>query len=111
MDDFITIGLISAATPKTIPILAIFEPTALPMARPGLLSKAAKVDTIISGIEVPKPRTTTPIIRGEIARWFDTLAAPSTKMSELQTRRAKPINKTMLGRSNVVVIIAVYLNV
>jgi hypothetical protein len=57
-------------------------------------------------MEVPKPRTTTPITSGEMFKWVAVLAAPSIKISELHTSKAKPISKSRLGRiSDVIVII------
>lgn len=85
-------------------MLAMFEPMTLPTAKPGLLSIDAKIETSTSGAEVPKPKTTTPIIRGEMFKWVAVLAAPSMKMSELQTRRASPTSNTKLGKMSVIVI-------
>ena len=49
-------------------MLAILEPMALPMARPGELSNAAMVDTSISGAEVPKATIVRPISIGDMPK-------------------------------------------
>jgi len=43
----------------------IFDPTALPKARPPFPSRAAISDTIISGAEVPKPIMKMPMRMGD----------------------------------------------
>ncbi len=101
-EDLTTIGEIIAATPNTRAIFAMFEPITLPIAKPGLLSTEARIATKISGADVPNPKTTTPIIKGEIDKCFETLAAPSIKRSELQTSKIKPIIKRAEGSKRVV---------
>ena len=55
-----------AVIPRISPILAIFEPIALPIAKSILFCQAASIPTMISGAEVAKPTITRPIIRGGI---------------------------------------------
>jgi len=86
----IGIGETSAVAPNTNAILAILEPMALPMARPGAPSNAAIVETNISGAEVPKATMVRPISIGDIPKWPAVAEAPSTKRSALQMSKPKP---------------------
>src|SRR5690625_3013974 len=52
----------SADKPSTSPMLAMLEPTTLPMAREGRLLNEASAETTISGAEVPKPMMVSPIM-------------------------------------------------
>jgi hypothetical protein len=64
----IGMGAIKAVTPNIKPMLAIFDPSALPIAISGVSSKTAMMDTRISGADVPNPITAMPIMRGEIPK-------------------------------------------
>lgn len=94
-------GAMMAATPRTRAMLVMLEPMTLPMANPGLPSIEARVETIISGMDVPNPKTTTPMMRGETLKCREVLAAPSIKTSELQTRRVNPIIRPIVGNKSV----------
>jgi len=50
-------GASRATVPRIRAMLAMFEPSALPIARPGLPSRLDSVAMNISGEEVPKPTT------------------------------------------------------
>ena len=87
-------GLISAVMPSISAILVMFEPTALPNARPGLFWKAASVEISISGAELPKPIITNPINSGGKPRCAAVAAAPSMNQSALNTSNIKPVVNT-----------------
>ena len=82
---------ISAVTPSTKAILAIFEPMALPTPIAGMPFNAASAETIISGADVPKATTVRPIIMGVMPTCFATEALPLTNKLALQTRPIKPM--------------------
>ena len=107
---FIGSGETSAVAPKTKAILAILEPMALPIASPGASSRAAIVETSISGAEVPKATIVRPINRGDMPRWLAVAEAPSTKRSALQISRIKPIKTAAMAISIVTSINRVEVN-
>jgi hypothetical protein len=80
-------------------MLAIFEPMALPTAKPGTWFQAAVADTNISGAEVPKAITVKPINIGDMPRWLAVAAAPSTKRSALQISKPRPKNTARAATS------------
>ena len=59
-------GMINAVIPKTMPILAIFEPIALPTASSGSPCSEEVTATKISGAEVPRATMVKPTIVGEM---------------------------------------------
>ena len=83
-------GETRAVAPNTNAMLAMLEPIALPIARPGALSNAAMVDTNISGAEVPKATIVRPISIGDMPKWPAVAQAPSIKRSALQISKPKP---------------------
>ena len=77
--------------------MAIFEPIALPTAKPPAPSNAAIVETNISGADVPNDTMVRPITNGEIPIKRAVAAAPSTKRSALQTRMTKPAKSAAMA--------------
>ena len=63
-------------TPSTKPIFAMFEPSALPIAKTGLPLEDEIMDTRISGADVPRATMVSPIIREDMPRLFASDAAP-----------------------------------
>lgn len=59
------IGRISAATPRTMATLKMFEPTTLPTAMSVAPRRAATVEALNSGVLVPKPTMMAPMTKGE----------------------------------------------
>ena len=98
MRDCTTMGLTMAVRPRMSAMLAMLEPYALPSAMPGLPSMAEMAETAISGAEVPKPMMTTPMSKGGREKCTAAAAAPSTNLSALQTRTARP--KPTASRGN-----------
>ena len=92
-------GETRAVAPNTKAMLAMLEPIALPMARPGALSSAAMVDTSISGAEVPKATIVRPISIGDMPKWPAVEDAPSTKRSALQMSKPRPIKMAAIAIS------------
>ena len=92
-------GATNAVIPITKPMLAMFEPIALPIEIPGLPRHDAIADTKISGAEVPIPTMVRPIIKGEIPRLRAAAEAPRTNRSELQTSNARPMTTVRAGKS------------
>ena len=76
--------------PKTRPIFAIFEPTALPIASSPAPVKAAEKETKISGEDVPIDTMVRPTRMGLIPKFCAIAAAPLTKRSELKTSTMNP---------------------
>ena len=72
-------GITSAVAPRINPILAMLDPSALPIARLGVLSNTENRDIKISGAEVPKPMIVIPIISVDTPRFLAITEAPSTK--------------------------------
>jgi hypothetical protein len=64
-------------------MLAMLEPTALPMASPLSPCQAAMAETSISGAEVPKATTVRPITMVEMPRLRARSDAPATNRSAL----------------------------
>ncbi len=83
----------------------MFEPMALPTAKPPAPSKAAIVETNISGAEVPKETMVRPMTRGEIPIKRAVAAAPCTKRSALQTRMTKPTSNAAMAGARAVRVI------
>ena len=93
-----TMGEISSVMPNTRPILAMFDPKALPTARLPAPARADINDTRISGAEVPTDTMVMPISRGDMPNDRAIAAAPSIKRSALQTSTVKlmaTINKSV----------------
>ena len=84
------IGKINELNPKTSPILAIFEPTALPTDKDELSFNAAVILTISSGKEVPPATITTPIANKETFNFLPRLTEPLIINSAPKTRNIKP---------------------
>ena len=82
-----------AVTPRTRPILKMLEPKAFPMLSSGCPSNAARPETSISGAEVPNPKISRPIIKGEILKILAILAPLSVKVSALHMSKPKPIKR------------------
>ena len=83
-------------------ILAVFDPTTLPMAMAGAPSSAALSDTSNSGIEVPKPTTVSPISNGGMPSLLASEIAPRTRKSAPNVSKASPARsvntfKSMIG--------------
>ena len=76
-------GMIIEVIPNTRPILAILEPTALPILKLGCPLKAAVTDTVSSGAEVAKPTTTNPTTRVGIRKHID----KSTAVDDLSAEK------------------------
>ena len=74
-----TRGYIMAVTPSIKAILAIFDPTTLPIAISGFPLKAACILTRSSGAEVPKATIVIPITSGEILNLEAIDTAPLTR--------------------------------
>ncbi len=83
-------GATRAVIPRIKPMLAILDPSALPIDRPGFPDQAAMPETSNSGADVPKPTTVKPMIIGETPRLRDIAAAPMTKRSAPQMRTIRP---------------------
>ena len=99
-----SIGLTRAVAPITRPILTMFEPMALPNARPGSFCRAATTETRISGAEVANATTVRPIISGATPRFRAVAAAPCTKRSAPQIRSTRPaITRSKLASIEIVV--------
>ena len=98
------IGVRNAVTPRIRAILVIFEPIALPIAKPLLPCHAETPEISNSGAEVPKPIMTTPITNGEILKFRARPTAPMTKRSALQRSSAKPIS-----RPKIMVVISLFI--
>jgi hypothetical protein len=84
------IGVIRAVIPSTSPMLAMFEPIALPAASSGSPLSEAVTDTKISGPLVAMPTSVRPMSSGGTPRLRAVLAAPITKRSAPQMSRMKP---------------------
>jgi hypothetical protein len=86
-----------AVMPNTRPILAMLEPMALPTASNGLFFTAAASATKISGADVPKDTTVSPMSIFDMPRLVARLAAPDRKRSALHTSATKPSSSEMMG--------------
>ena len=84
----------SSVTPSTRPMLAMFEPSALPTASAPDPVTADMTEIRISGAEVPTETTVSPINIGVRPARCAIAEAPSTNRSALQTRAAKPAAMT-----------------
>ena len=84
-------GAINAVTPSTNAMLAIFDPIALPIARPGLFAKLAVTETNISGADDPIATMVKPTISGGTPMFLANAEAPSVNRSALHTSRAIPM--------------------
>ena len=91
------IGATRAVTPRTKPILARLEPIAFPTAKPPESFKAAFMETMISGAEVPIETTVRPITNDEIPRFLATPTLPLTNLSAPHTRPIKPAIRATIG--------------
>jgi len=76
--------------------LTTFEPTMLPIAKPGSFLSAASRETTNSGKEVPIATTVTPTTKGEILKASEVLIAESIKarVENKSSRIPKTIDKT-----------------
>lgn len=79
-----------AGKPMTSSILAILEPTTLPIARPETPSRTALIEINNSGAEVPNATTVRPIINLEIPNLFETLIAPLRRKSPDKSKTTNP---------------------
>lgn len=95
--DFTGRGAIKAVMPRTIAMLAILEPSALPMARSPAPDVDAINDTSISGAEVPNDTMVKPISMGDIPKFLAVAAAPKTNLSALQTKSMSPAISAKIG--------------
>jgi len=86
-------GAIKAVAPSTRPMLAILEPTALPIANPVLPCIEAIAATKISGADVPRPTMVRPMIKGDTPKFFAIAEEPLTKKSAENTKKTKPASK------------------
>jgi hypothetical protein len=75
------IGMIKAVAPGVKKILNIFDPSTLPSTMPTSRRRAAAMDAINSGKDVPGPTITRPITRSDMPRLFAIPLAPSTMNS------------------------------
>ena len=83
--------------PSTKPILARFDPIALPTASPPEFSNAALIETIISGAEVPIETTVKPITSEETPRLRAMPTLPVTNLSAPHIKPQRPANKARQG--------------
>ena len=90
-------GAIKAVTPSTRAILAMLDPSALPMARSPAPDVDAMSDTSISGADVPKDTIVKPISIGDMPKFLAVAAAPNTNRSALHTRRISPVISAKIG--------------
>ncbi len=84
------IGMISAASPRISPILAILEPITLPNASPGAPSIAARTETRSSGKDVPNPTIVSEMRNAERPRRAASPTAPLTSQSPPKKRPTSP---------------------
>lgn len=89
---FRQIGDIVAATPRTSKILAILLPITFPMAISGESLRTAPIETVISGIEVPKPTMTELTNILEIFKFLATDIEPAIKDSPPKYKITNPNN-------------------
>lgn len=87
------IGVSTAPMARTKPILAIFDPTIVPMASVVLLITAAYTAEASSGKEVPRATMVKPITNSEIPKRRATRAASSTKRSDPLISNVREIKK------------------
>ena len=80
-----------AGMPRTKRILAVFEPTTLPKAIPGALSKVARMAIKSSGAEVPKATIVKLTIKAGTPSRKLRLTAPFTSASPAKSRITRPI--------------------
>jgi hypothetical protein len=90
-------GATKAVMPKTSPILARFDPIALPTASPPAFFNAAFIDTIISGAEVPIETTVNPMTSEDIPRLRAMPTLPLTNLSAPHIRPHRPTIKAIIG--------------
>jgi hypothetical protein len=83
--------------PSTRAILKILEPMALPMLNPVFPSIAAKPDTNISGAEVPKPKISKPITKGDTLKIVAIFAPLLVNVSALQIKSIKPVKRVVIA--------------
>ena len=87
----------SAVTPSTRPMLAMFEPMALPMANSPVLTMQDWMATMISGADVPTAMNVRPMMIFETPRFLAAAAAALTNRSALQMRAQKPPMRVRKG--------------
>ncbi len=80
-------------------IFVVFDPSALPIAKPGLPCNADSADTNNSGAEVPKPSTTIPITNFDICKCWARCNALSVNWSALHIRSENPTIKAAINKS------------
>ena len=85
-----------AVIPSTKPMLAKFEPMALPTAKPPEFFNAALIETMISGAEVPIETTVSPITSDEMPKLRATPTLPFTNLSAPQTKPMRPAIKASM---------------
>ena len=91
-------GAIRVVIPRTNPIFARFEPIAFPTAKPPESFRAALIETIISGADVPIETTVNPITNDEMPKLLATPTLPLTNLSALQTSPIRPAIRARIGR-------------
>ncbi len=90
---------ISKVAPNTKPILAMLDPSALPIAKSPAPFSEALIDTITSGADVPNDTMVRPITNYATPKDFAIAALPATKRSALQTKPPKPISMAIAARA------------
>src|SRR5690625_6118075 len=93
----------SADKPSTSPMLAMLEPTTLPMAREGRLLNEASPETTISGAEVPKPMMVSPIMSDGTPRMRASADAPATSRSADHISSTKPATSFSRAMKRVII--------
>ena len=83
--------------PSTKPILARFDPIALPTASPPEFFNAAFIETIISGAEVPIETTVKPMTSEETPRLRAMPTLPLTNLSAPHIKPHRPAIKARIG--------------
>lgn len=91
-------GVIAAVAPRISAMLAMFDPTMLPMLNPGLLAKAACRLTKSSGMDVPNPKIVMPITIGLSFARCAMLVAPSMSQSPPLTSITNPARINIMFR-------------
>ena len=86
----VCIVAIKAGTPRTKRIFAVFDPTTLPNAIPGALSKTALIEISSSGAEVPKATIVKLTINAGTPSRKDRFTAPLTSASPAKSRITSP---------------------
>jgi hypothetical protein len=82
--------IIKVGRPKTNRILAILDPTTLPIARPGDPLNVAFIATISSGADVPKATTVSDTSKAETPNLLLSWIAPLTRKSPEINKRNRP---------------------